>query len=133
MTPSTSMTRVFGRHCAFKTPFGQLPGRNQKIRAHTPCPPPLALISIIRLRQVFAQGTKKKLPKLVKKYSTSCRWCKLTDEYSEEGWLVMKMTTIQGPAIFLAQFAGDHAPFNNLKSIAQWASSLGYKGVQIPS
>ena len=43
------------------------------------------------------------------------------------------MKTIKGPAIFLAQFAGDTAPFNSLPAIAQWASSLGYKGVQIPS
>ena len=43
------------------------------------------------------------------------------------------MKTIQGPAIFLAQFAGDAAPFNNLQNIARWANSLGYKGVQIPS
>jgi sugar phosphate isomerase/epimerase len=43
------------------------------------------------------------------------------------------MKTVKGPAIFLAQFAGDAAPFNNLKSIAAWAAGLGYKGVQIPS
>lgn len=43
------------------------------------------------------------------------------------------MKTIQGPGIFLAQFAGDAAPFNNLASIAKWAADLGYKGVQIPS
>jgi sugar phosphate isomerase/epimerase len=43
------------------------------------------------------------------------------------------MKTIKGPAIFLAQFAGDRAPFNNLASIGQWAAKLGYKGVQIPS
>src|SRR5438093_12061168 len=43
------------------------------------------------------------------------------------------MRTIRGPAIFLAQFAGDAAPFNSLKSIAAWAAKLGYKGVQIPS
>src|SRR6266852_8550210 len=42
------------------------------------------------------------------------------------------MRTIKGPGIFLAQFAGDAAPFNNLKSIAEWAAKLGYKGVQIP-
>jgi sugar phosphate isomerase/epimerase len=42
------------------------------------------------------------------------------------------MRTIKGPAIFLAQFAGDAAPFNNLRSIAGWAAKLGYKGVQIP-
>lgn len=40
---------------------------------------------------------------------------------------------MKGPAIFLAQFAGDAAPFNTLKSIAQWAAGLGYKGVQIPT
>ena len=43
------------------------------------------------------------------------------------------MKTIKGPAIFLAQFAGDAAPFNKLDSIAIWAASLGYKGVQIPT
>jgi sugar phosphate isomerase/epimerase len=41
--------------------------------------------------------------------------------------------TIKGPAIFLAQFAGDNAPFNNLNDISRWAAALGYKGVQIPS
>ena len=43
------------------------------------------------------------------------------------------MRTIKGPAIFLAQFAGDAAPFNNLNEISHWAASLGYKGVQIPT
>src|SRR5437660_11860867 len=43
------------------------------------------------------------------------------------------MTTIKGPAIFLAQFAGDRPPFNNLNEIARWAANLGYEGVQIPS
>jgi sugar phosphate isomerase/epimerase len=43
------------------------------------------------------------------------------------------MKTMKGPAIFLAQFAGDAAPFNSLDAIGKWASSLGYKGVQIPS
>ena len=43
------------------------------------------------------------------------------------------MKTIKGPAIFLAQFAGDAAPFNNLDAIAQWAAGLGYKGIQVPS
>ena len=43
------------------------------------------------------------------------------------------MTTIKGPAIFLAQFMGDKPPFNNLKSICQWARSLGFVGVQIPT
>ena len=43
------------------------------------------------------------------------------------------MNAIKGPGIFLAQFAGDAAPFNDLASIAKWAAGLGYKGVQIPS
>lgn len=45
----------------------------------------------------------------------------------------MKPATMKGPAIFLAQFAGDDAPFNSLPAIAKWAASLGYKGIQIPS
>ena len=40
---------------------------------------------------------------------------------------------MKGPAIFLAQFAGDDAPFNELGAIAKWAASLGYRGVQIPT
>ena len=43
------------------------------------------------------------------------------------------MKAIKGPAIFLAQFAGDSAPFNSFDSICKWAADLGYKGVQIPS
>ena len=43
------------------------------------------------------------------------------------------MKTIKGPAIFLAQFAGDTSPFNNLRDISRWAAQLGYKGVQIPT
>lgn len=43
------------------------------------------------------------------------------------------MKTLKGPAIFLAQFCGDDAPFNTLDSIAAWAGSLGFKGVQIPT
>ncbi len=43
------------------------------------------------------------------------------------------MKTIKGPALFLAQFAGDTAPFNTLDSIAEWAARIGYKGVQIPT
>jgi sugar phosphate isomerase/epimerase len=43
------------------------------------------------------------------------------------------MTTIKGPAIFLAQFLGDTAPFNSLESICKWAKSLGFEGVQIPT
>jgi sugar phosphate isomerase/epimerase len=41
--------------------------------------------------------------------------------------------TIRGPAVFLAQFAGDEPPFNTLDAIAGWAAGLGFVGVQIPS
>ncbi len=43
------------------------------------------------------------------------------------------MKTLQGPAIFLAQYFSTESPFDNLDSIAEWASSLGFKGVQIPT
>jgi sugar phosphate isomerase/epimerase len=42
------------------------------------------------------------------------------------------MKTIKGPAIFLAQFLGDEAPFDTLENLARWAAGLGYKGIQIP-
>ena len=32
---------------------------------------------------------------------------------------------VKGPAIFLAQFADDKAPFNSFPAICQWAASLG--------
>lgn len=41
--------------------------------------------------------------------------------------------TLKGPGIFLAQFAGDEAPFNTLGGITRWAAGHGYKGVQIPT
>ncbi|MFK8014633.1 MAG: sugar phosphate isomerase/epimerase family protein [Gammaproteobacteria bacterium] len=40
---------------------------------------------------------------------------------------------MKGPAIFLAQFADDSAPFNSLQSMAEWAAGLGYLGIQIPT
>ena len=43
------------------------------------------------------------------------------------------MKTIKGPALFLAQFAGDAAPFNSFAAITEWAAPIGYKGVQVPS
>jgi sugar phosphate isomerase/epimerase len=43
------------------------------------------------------------------------------------------MRTIKGPGIFLAQFAGDAAPFDTLDGICGWAAELGYEAVQIPS
>ena len=41
--------------------------------------------------------------------------------------------SIQGPAIFLAQFAGSTAPFNSLTGMAKWAADLGYRGIQVPT
>ncbi|RIA10689.1 sugar phosphate isomerase/epimerase [Flavobacteriaceae bacterium MAR_2010_72] len=43
------------------------------------------------------------------------------------------MKTIKGPAIFLAQFMDDKAPFNSLDGLCKWASDLGYKGIQMPT
>ncbi|MFT4710431.1 MAG: sugar phosphate isomerase/epimerase, partial [Planctomycetota bacterium] len=43
------------------------------------------------------------------------------------------MKTLQGPAIFLAQYFSTESPFDNLDSIAKWAAGLGFKGVQIPT
>lgn len=43
------------------------------------------------------------------------------------------MKTVKGPAIFLAQFMGDVAPFNSLDAVCKWAADLGYKGIQIPT
>ncbi|MEO1312591.1 MAG: sugar phosphate isomerase/epimerase [Pseudomonadota bacterium] len=43
------------------------------------------------------------------------------------------MKTIKGPALFLAQFAGDAAPFNSWDAITKWAADCGYVGVQVPS
>jgi sugar phosphate isomerase/epimerase len=43
------------------------------------------------------------------------------------------MQTIKGPGIFLAQFLSDKPPFNDLKTICQWAKNIGFVGVQIPT
>ena len=43
------------------------------------------------------------------------------------------MKTMQGPGIFLAQFASDTAPFDRLDTLASWAAALGFKALQIPT
>lgn len=43
------------------------------------------------------------------------------------------MKTIKGPAVFIAQFISDEAPFNSLDGICQWAKNLGFKGIQMPT
>ena len=35
------------------------------------------------------------------------------------------MKTIKGPAVFLAQFMDEKAPFNSLEGLCKWASNLG--------
>ncbi len=51
---------------------------------------------------------------------------------AREPWRTL-MRTMKGPALFLAQFAGDEAPFNSWGGITRWAAGHGYKGVQVPS
>ena len=43
------------------------------------------------------------------------------------------MRTIKGPGIFLAQYISNTPPFDRLDTIADWAASLGYVGVQLPT
>ncbi len=43
------------------------------------------------------------------------------------------MKTIKGPAVFLAQFMGDAAPFDTLDGVCAYMADLGYKGIQIPT
>lgn len=43
------------------------------------------------------------------------------------------MKTIKGPAVFLAQFLGDEAPFNSLDGLADYMAGKGYKGIQLPT
>ncbi|MBN1836182.1 MAG: sugar phosphate isomerase/epimerase [Spirochaetales bacterium] len=42
-------------------------------------------------------------------------------------------TQIKGPGVFLAQFITDSAPRNSLEGLAEWASGLGFRGVQLPA
>jgi sugar phosphate isomerase/epimerase len=43
------------------------------------------------------------------------------------------MKTMLGPAIFLAQFIRDEAPFNSLEGLCGWAAGHGYLGIQLPT
>jgi len=43
------------------------------------------------------------------------------------------LITLKGPGLFLAQFAGDKAPFDTLEGIAHWAAGLGFTALQIPT
>jgi sugar phosphate isomerase/epimerase len=46
---------------------------------------------------------------------------------------VIMFRTMKGPAVFLAQFLRDTPPYNHIDTLARWASSFGYKGLQIPA
>ena len=41
------------------------------------------------------------------------------------------MRTMQGPALFLAQFLGDAAPFDTLDGICAWAAGLGWVATRL--
>ncbi|MDF9800585.1 sugar phosphate isomerase/epimerase [Catalinimonas alkaloidigena] len=43
------------------------------------------------------------------------------------------MKTIKGPAVFLAQFMSDEAPFDTFENACKWMADAGYKGVQVPT
>lgn len=43
------------------------------------------------------------------------------------------MSQIKGPALFLAQFQQDVAPYDTLENITQWTKEQGFVGVQIPA
>ena len=43
------------------------------------------------------------------------------------------MKNLKGPAIFLAQFMSDEAPFNTLDNAAKWMKDAGYEGIQLPA
>jgi len=43
------------------------------------------------------------------------------------------MAMVKGPAVFLAQFAAQEAPFDTLDNITRWAGDLGFEGVQVPT
>ena len=40
---------------------------------------------------------------------------------------------MQGPGIFLAQFAGDEAPFDTLENVCRFMAEAGYQGIQLPT
>lgn len=48
-------------------------------------------------------------------------------------WKGGAMQTIKGPALFLAQFIGEAAPFDTWDGITRWAAGCGYLGVQVPT
>src|SRR5687767_16002031 len=49
------------------------------------------------------------------------------------GQTAAPLASIQGPALFLAQFIRDEPPFNTFSGLCRWAVELGYRGVQVPA
>jgi sugar phosphate isomerase/epimerase len=43
------------------------------------------------------------------------------------------MRTVQGPGLFLGQFADDKPPFNSFEEICKWVAKCGFRGVQLPT
>src|SRR5262245_48629236 len=41
--------------------------------------------------------------------------------------------SMQGPALFLAQFVRNEPPFDTLSGMCRWAVELGYRGIQVPA
>ena len=52
---------------------------------------------------------------------------------NEQSMMGSEMRTIKGPAVFLAQFMAAEPPYDRLDTLANWASTLGFKGVQLPT
>ena len=44
----------------------------------------------------------------------------------------MKPRTIRGPGLFISQFVGAEPPFDTLSGLAEWATQLGFKALQVP-
>lgn len=42
-------------------------------------------------------------------------------------------TKIKAPGLFIAQYLGTEAPFDRLDTLADWASGLGFKALQLPT
>jgi sugar phosphate isomerase/epimerase len=53
--------------------------------------------------------------------------------FSNLNEVVEIMRTIKGPGVFLAQFAGNDAPFSTFAGLVDWAADKGFTGVQLPA
>ncbi|MDB5518556.1 MAG: endonuclease, partial [Tardiphaga sp.] len=89
------------------------------------------------LRSISPPFGARKIPLASAGLYVGTRYCnRLHKSNLDPGWIAVLRScvrTIQGPGIFLAQFAGAEPPFSTLDGLAGWAAGLGYRGVQIPS